>query len=84
MATLLVVQHQADCPAALFGPWLADGGLELDVRRVDDPSTELPSVAGFAGLLVLGGSPGAEDDATAPWLPRVRELVRAAAAAGVP
>lgn len=84
MATLLVVQHQVDCPAALFGPWLAEGGLELDVRRVDDPTVALPPLEGYAGVLVLGGSPGATDDEVAPWLPAVRALLRQAAERGVP
>lgn len=84
MPTLLVVQHQADCPAALFGPWLVEGGVELDVRRVDDPSVRLPTLEGYAGVLVLGGSPGATDDEVAPWLPAVRALVREAAERGLP
>ncbi|WP_447646365.1 type 1 glutamine amidotransferase [Nocardioides zeae] len=84
MPTVLVVQHQADCPAALFGPWLVEGGLELDVRRADDPAAALPSLEGYAGVLVLGGTPGATDDEAAPWLPAVRALLRRAAERGVP
>lgn len=84
MPTLLVVQHQADCPPAQLGPWLAEGGLDLDVRRVDDPTVALPPLEGYAGVLVLGGYPGATDDEAAPWLPAVRALLRQAAERGVP
>lgn len=81
---LLVVQHQDDCPAARFGPWLEEAGCALDVRRLhrDEP---LPAdAADLDGLMVLGGSPGAYDDEVAPWLPAVRALIRDAAARGVP
>lgn len=80
---VLVVQHQADCPAGLLGEGLAAEGCQLDVRRAwrgdpldlrDDP----------AGVLVLGGSPNAHDDAAAPWLPAVRALCRDAIAGEVP
>ncbi|MDT9594934.1 type 1 glutamine amidotransferase [Nocardioides zeae] len=86
-ARLLVVQHQGDCPAALFGGWWVEAGLELDVRRADRgelaPGPDA-LLAGVAGLVVLGGSPGANDDDDAPWLPAARDLVAAAAARGVP
>ena len=39
---------------------------------------------GHAGLLVLGGSVNCQDDEAAPWLPRVRTLVREAVAGEVP
>lgn len=79
---ILVVQHEAACPPALLGGWLAEAGCELDVRRpyAGDP---LPAgLSGHAGLLVLGGSMGVDDDH--PWLAPTQELVRPAVAEGVP
>lgn len=84
MGALLVVQHQDDCPAGRFGPWLEAAGARLDVRRPDRGDPLPGDLADHDGLLVLGGSAGAYDDATAPWLPAVRALVRDAAATGVP
>lgn len=81
---LLVVQHEDDCPPAWMGEWLADAGVALDVRRpyAGDP---LPAdLAGHAGMMVLGGAMGANDDDAHPWLADVKELVRRAAATGVP
>lgn len=75
-AAVLVVQHQDSCPPALFGTWLAEAGLDLDVRR-PDRGQPLPSdLAGHAGLLVLGGGMGAHDDSTHPWLTPTKDLLR--------
>jgi GMP synthase (glutamine-hydrolysing) len=81
---LLVVEHEADCPPALLGGWLVDAGCELDVRRpyAGDPLPTDPT--GHDGVLVLGGSMGADDDASHAWLGPTKELVRAAVARGVP
>ncbi|GAA4989753.1 type 1 glutamine amidotransferase [Actinopolymorpha pittospori] len=80
---LLVVQHEDDCPLGWFGPWLAEGGIAVDVVRpyAGDP---LPGLDGHAGLLVLGGSMGAYDDATCPWLGPVKALLREAVARRLP
>ncbi|MFC8511279.1 type 1 glutamine amidotransferase [Streptomyces sp. NPDC057411] len=81
---VLVVQHEADAGPGLVGERLREAGLEL---RVHHPyrGEELPAeLSGWAGLLVLGGAPNCEDDEAAPWLPRVRALVREAVGAGLP
>lgn len=81
---LLVVEHQATCPPAWVGDWLSGDGVELDVVRPyrDDP---LPrSLDGAAGLLVLGGSMGADDDDAYPWLTGTKALLRQAVDASVP
>jgi GMP synthase (glutamine-hydrolysing) len=83
MARVLVVQHQASCPPALFGEWLADAGCRLDVRH-PYLGDELPAVRGYDGLLVLGGAMDADDDAQCPWLPVTRERIREAARLGIP
>lgn len=81
---VLVVQHQDDCPPALVGTWLGDEGCALDVRRPYAGDALPADLDGRAALLVLGGSMGAYDDATHPWLVPTKALVREAAAAGVP
>lgn len=81
---ILVVQHQEDCPPALLGRWLLEAGCGLDVRH-PYAGDDLPADLGeHDALLVLGGSMGANDDATHPWLPATRELIRSAAAGETP
>src|SRR5689334_19811156 len=83
-APILVVQHQDDCPPALVGEWLLAEGRELDVRR-PYAGDELPAdLTEHGALVVLGGSMGAHDDDTHPWLGPSKELVREAATQGTP
>ena len=80
-APILVVQHEDDDPIHLMGEWM---GVDLDVRR-PDLGEELPtSLEGYAAMVVMGGAMGANDDATSTWLPAVKDLIREAAADGVP
>ena len=79
---VLVIEHDADCPPALFGSWLEDAGCTVTVCRpyehgAGDP---LPTLEGYDALLVLGGPMAATDPH--PWLAPLRELVRDAAATG--
>lgn len=79
--TILVVQHEDDDPIHLMGEWL---GVDLDVRR-PYLGDDLPSsLEAYAAFVVMGGAMGANDDATSPWLPAVKDLIREAAADGVP
>ncbi len=54
--------------------------------RVSRPwaGEELPALDGVDGLLVLGGSMGANDDDTCPWLGATKDRIREAVAAGLP
>jgi GMP synthase (glutamine-hydrolysing) len=84
---VLVVEHDAECPPALIGTWLEDAGCALDVRRpYTAPSSggELPALAAYDGLMVLGGPMGADDDAQHAWLRPVKDLVREARGSGLP
>jgi GMP synthase (glutamine-hydrolysing) len=84
VSSVLVVQHQDDCPPALVGEWLREAGARLDVRRpyAGDP---LPGdLAGHDALLVLGGAMGAYDDRDHPWLAATKRLVRDAVARRTP
>jgi GMP synthase (glutamine-hydrolysing) len=80
---ILVVEHEAACPPAHVGAWLEDAGCVLEVVR-PWRGEELPDLDGYAALLVLGGTMGANDDDRAPWLPRVRAIVREAARTDLP
>jgi GMP synthase-like glutamine amidotransferase len=81
---LLVVQNAADDPPARLGEWLAGAGVELDVREMFAGAALPADLTGHSGLLVLGGAMGARDDDLGPWLPAVRELLRAAVRDEVP
>ncbi len=83
-APILVVQHEPLCPPAWVGDWLVDAGAVLDVRRPFAGDALPDSLAGHAGLVVLGGSMGAGDDAAHGWLTQVKELIRLAVSAEVP
>lgn len=80
---VLVVEHDAECPPALMGTWLEEAGCALDVRRPYS-GDELPGLAAYDGLLILGGPMGADDDAKHAWLGPVKDLVREAQGSGLP
>lgn len=81
--SVLVVEHDRECPPALFGDWLDAAGCDLDVRR-PYAGDDLPGLGAYDALLILGGPMGANDDAKHDWLGPVKELVRDARAAFVP
>jgi GMP synthase (glutamine-hydrolysing) len=76
MSSVLVVQHEDECPPALVGDWLRESGCTLHVARpyAGDP---LPDLSGYDGLLVLGGPQSAEDDSV-PWFGPLKERLREA------
>lgn len=80
---MLVIEHAEYGGIGHFGPWLRDGGAEpVTVRPYcGEP---LPDLAGYDGLIVLGGEMGALDDDAAPWLPGVRDRLAAAVRTGLP
>ena len=82
--SVLVVQLDASDPPARLGEWLRSAGLELDVRALDAGEPLPDDLSEHAGLIVLGGAMGANDDADAPFLPAVRQLLREAVSAEVP
>jgi GMP synthase (glutamine-hydrolysing) len=79
---VLVVQHEDDDPIHLMGAWME--GVDLDVCRAHEGEPVPQTADEYDGLVVMGGAMGAHDDQKAPWLPAVRELIRAAAEARVP
>ncbi|MFF0434026.1 type 1 glutamine amidotransferase [Streptomyces sp. NPDC004327] len=81
---ILVVEHEDGAGPGLVGERLRAAGLDTRVHR-PWRGEELPgSLDGWSGLIVLGGSVNCEDDTAAPWLPRVRALIREAVEARIP
>ncbi len=83
-APILVVQHETDCPTGWVGEWLVEAGAELDVREPYRGDDLPPTLDGYGGLIVLGGSMGANDDADHPWLTATKALIREGAVRRVP
>lgn len=81
---ILVIENAQDAPVARLGEWLTAAGASLDVRNAEAGDPLPDDLAGYAGLVVLGGGMGAYDDAKAPWLPAVRGLLAAAVQAELP
>ena len=80
---VLVIEHEADAPMALFGDWITGAGVGLEVVRPSEGDT-VPAKVDGNGLVVLGGAMSADDDELAPWLPAVRGLLGEALADSVP
>jgi GMP synthase (glutamine-hydrolysing) len=82
-ARLLVVENEPDAGPAMLQTWLASSAVGVDICRpyVGD---EIPEQVGHAGLLVLGGEMGAQDDHKAPWLATLRTLLEVTTARGLP
>lgn len=84
MSTVLVVEHDAECPPAWFGSWLGEAGVDLDVCRPYAGDALPAALSAYDGLVVLGGPMGANDDDKHAWLGPVKELVREARATDLP
>lgn len=82
--SILVIQHEDECPPAWFGHWLTQDGCRLDVRRPYAGEALPESLAGHRGLLVMGGHMSANDDARCDWLAATKALIREAQAESVP
>lgn len=83
MTRLLVVQPDPQDPLGPLGDWLVDAGAELQVHA--PPADPLPAdLAGYAGLICLGGEMGAGDDVDHPWLADVRRLLASAVTQRLP
>jgi GMP synthase (glutamine-hydrolysing) len=80
---LLVIEHEPGAPVAHLGTWLVDAGADLEVCR-PWAGDEVPGLGGYDGFVILGGSMGANDDHTHPWLATVKERIREAAETGLP
>jgi GMP synthase (glutamine-hydrolysing) len=82
--SLLVVEHERDCPPGLLAESAAEVGVDLRVLR---PWASQPLPAGLDGadgLVVLGGSMGVGDAAAWPHLDDTMALIRHAATRAAP
>ena len=80
MKPVLVLQHLPDDGPAYLATWLAQQGVEIDLRcSVDDYPRDL---SGHRALAVLGGEMSANDDL--PALRRGEQLILDAMARDVP
>lgn len=75
MPRVLVIEHQRNAGLGrLEGP-IRESGVEIVTVGPDREMPVPESLAGYDGLIVLGGSMGPTDDESAPWLPAVRTLL---------
>ena len=81
--TLTVVQNSPDAPLGALAAVL-DAHAHVRVLRPFDGDALPSAFAAGAGLVVLGGSQHALDDAGAPWLPELRTLLADAVALQLP
>ncbi|MBM7465087.1 GMP synthase-like glutamine amidotransferase [Microbacterium esteraromaticum] len=81
---VLVVEHEADTGIQRVGRALTAEGADLDIVGPEVGAPLPADLQGYDALVVLGGSPGPEDDDIAPWMPQTRELVRQALEAEMP
>jgi GMP synthase (glutamine-hydrolysing) len=72
---LLVIQHEDDCTPAWFGEWFVEEGLDYDIVLGHRDQPVPSSLGAYAGLVVLGGEMGANDDADYPWLTATKALI---------
>ena len=82
--SILVIQHEDECPPARFGTWMTGSGATLDVRKPYAADTIPADLTAHSGLLVLGGAMNAIDEVATPWLVPTKALVREALSADVP
>lgn len=75
-ARLLVVEHQKNAGLGQLSARLLDSGMEIETVGPDTGKPLPASLAGFDGLVVLGGTTGPTEDERAPWLPAARRLLQ--------
>ena len=82
--TITVIEPEELAPVGRLGEWLFAEGAALRMVRPwrGDPIPSLSEVGD--GLVVLGGSMSAHDEADPPWLADLRELLRGVVADDVP
>lgn len=86
--TALVIENDPTNDLCRLGDWLAEAGLDFDVRR-PHAGQDLPeNLDGHAAFIVLGGDqqayPGDDGTPGAPWFPRLEGLLRKAVRYRVP
>jgi len=83
--TILAIQNDPTDPPHLVGRWLMEIGFEIKILRAyagEEVPTEVP--ADIFALIPLGGSMGANDHETVPWLVNEKKLLADAVSKDVP
>jgi GMP synthase (glutamine-hydrolysing) len=82
---VLVIENDAAAPLGLVAQWLTANAVEFDVVKGHEAG-EIPATLPeeYAGLIVLGGAMGANEDDKHTWLTAERKLLENATAADVP
>lgn len=81
---VLVVQPEDVAPLGMFAVWLDRAGVDCDVLNVREGRALPAGLSDHAGLIVLGGLMGANDDADHRWMVPTKGLIVATVAAGTP
>lgn len=81
---VLVLQHHPLEHAGVYADTLARAGARLDVVRSFAGDRHPATLAGYDGLIVMGGPMSVGDDAEHPWLADERALIAEAIAADMP
>jgi GMP synthase-like glutamine amidotransferase len=80
---VLVLQHIACEPPALFEDILHERGVPLTRVEVDE-GEPIPDGRAFAAVIAMGGPMGANDGETLPWLARERAVIEQVVRSDVP
>ena len=85
LKTILAIQNDPTDPPHLVGRWLMEIGFKIKILRAyegEDVPTEVP--ADIFALIPLGGSMGANDHETVPWLENEKKLLADAISKDIP
>lgn len=81
---VLLVQNASGSGPGRLPHWCAEAGVDVELLRAYDGETVPTSTDGYDAVVLLGGNLMPDADDEAPWLPRERELARAAVSDGTP
>ena len=75
---ILVIEPDPIAGLDRFGAWLSECGLDVQIVRPYEGQS-VPPIAGYDGMIVLGGRMSAHDSGQYPWLVDVFDRIRDAA-----
>jgi len=71
------LQHVSFEGLGYIETWLNQHGHSITSTRFFEPQPQLPELASFDALIIMGGPMGVHDDAVYPWLTKEKEFIRA-------
>lgn len=84
MKPVTILQFSPHDPPGHLESFFASRGLPFTLRRIDTGDAAPPDADAMSGLVLMGGTVSANDDAHLPWLRAALQLIRVADASGVP